>query len=97
MQAMDLFVFPSWHEGLPVVLIEAQSAGLKIFASETITKEVKITDLVTFLPLTISPKQWAKVILENKEYQRENTYPFIAKAQYDIKEVAKKLMTYYLK
>ena len=39
MQGMDLFLFPSLFEGLPVVLVEAQAAGLKCMVSDSITKE----------------------------------------------------------
>ncbi len=35
-----MFVFPSFHEGLPVTLIEAQSAGLPCLISDKVTKEV---------------------------------------------------------
>src|SRR5690606_4659996 len=40
LQAFDIFLFPSLFEGLPVVLVEAQAAGLKSIVSNTITKEV---------------------------------------------------------
>ncbi len=36
LQAMDIFLFPSTNEGLPVTLIEAQASGLKILASDEI-------------------------------------------------------------
>jgi glycosyltransferase involved in cell wall biosynthesis len=52
LQALDLFVFPSWHEGLPVTLIEAQGAGLPCIISDVITREVDVgMELVQFLPL----------------------------------------------
>jgi glycosyltransferase involved in cell wall biosynthesis len=40
LQAFDMFVFPSLHEGLPVTLIEAQGAGLPCLVSDEITEEV---------------------------------------------------------
>lgn len=96
MQAMDIFVFPSLHEGLPVVLIEAQAAGLKIFASDKITKEVKITDLLEFVSLDVSPKKWANLILKSKDYKRENTEKAILEAHYEMKVLVNKLKMYYL-
>ncbi|MCP3029203.1 glycosyltransferase family 1 protein [Halobacillus sp. A5] len=53
LQAFDLFLFPSLHEGLPVTLIEAQNAGLPCLITDTITKEVDMgMGLVEHLPLS---------------------------------------------
>lgn len=60
MQAMDCFILPSRFEGLPLVGVEAQVAGLPCYFSDTITKEVKITNLVNFLSLEENPQIWAK-------------------------------------
>lgn len=50
LQAMDFFVFPSKFEGLGIVLIEAQSAGLKCIASEkVIPKEAQVTRITKIL------------------------------------------------
>lgn len=65
MQAMDVFVFPSLYEGLGIVLIEAQAAGLPCVVSDTIPREAYLTDLVTAERLSSSTETWADNILEN--------------------------------
>ena len=57
---MDLFLFPSLFEGLPVVLVEAQAAGLKCVVSDTITNETDVTGRVEFLGLKESPEYMGK-------------------------------------
>ncbi len=51
LSVMDLFIFPSKFEGLPISLVEAQIAGLPCLASNTITKEIDITGNVDFLSI----------------------------------------------
>jgi len=64
LQAMDVFVFPSLHEGLPVTLVEAQGAGLPCIISDKITEEVDMgIGLVQFLSLD-NKKIWVESILK---------------------------------
>ena len=63
-QAMDVFVMPSLYEGLPVTGVEAQASGLPCIFSDTITKEVGLTDKTEFLSLNESPKTWAEHALK---------------------------------
>ena len=56
MQGMDLFLFPSLFEGLPVVLVEAQAAGLQCVISDSITKESDITGRIEFTSLQETPE-----------------------------------------
>ncbi|MGZ9868307.1 glycosyltransferase family 1 protein [Priestia endophytica] len=96
LQAFDVFVFPSLFEGLPVTLIEAQASGLKIIASDVITKEVKLTDIIDFESIQSSPEHWANKILEHsKSYKRNNTQKLIVDAGYDISSTVNWLENFY--
>lgn len=94
MQAMDLFLFPSLYEGLPVVLVEAQAAGLKCVVSNTITQESDITGGVDFISLKKTPEEWASKILSTS-FDRKDTSKKIQDAGYDSITMAKWLSDYY--
>ncbi len=53
--AMDCLVMPSFYEGLPITLIEAQANDLPCVVSDTVSREVDVTGIVTFLPLDDFP------------------------------------------
>lgn len=94
LQAMDVFVFPSLFEGLPITLIEAQAAGLPIFASADISKEVAVTNKINFLKRDAGSKKWAEMILKCDK-QRANTRNDIIKSGYDIETTTGKLEEKY--
>ncbi len=84
MQAMDIFLLPSRFEGLPVVAIEAQAAGLPCIFSDTFSKASAVTDNVEFLSLQLSAEKWAERILVHRNDVRINTYENLTKAGYNI-------------
>lgn len=92
--AMDAFLLPSNYEGLPVVLIEAQAAGLPCFVSTAVTREAGIAG-VEFLPLAAGPEAWADAILARPLAHRNNAHA-LKEAGYDIADVAAKLQAFYL-
>lgn len=97
--AMDGFLFPSLHEGLPVTLVEAQASGLPVVASKAITPEVCVTDLVKQLDLADSPEVWAKAAVSFAGSVRScRSCPLeeLRLAGYDIHDTAKKLEDFYL-
>ncbi len=97
MQAMDAFILPSRFEGLGLVGIEAQAAGLPCFFSDTITRELEVTDLCHFIELGASSEVWAQTILDEVGIQRKDMSKAIATAGYDIKTEIKKLEAFYQK
>lgn len=96
MQAMDCFLLPSRFEGLCLVGIEAQASGLPCYFSDTITKELEITNLCHFISLNRSAASWAKTIVEGGVIKRKNMSRKIADAGYDIKSEIKNIEEFYL-
>lgn len=98
LQAMDVFVFPSLYEGLPVTMVEAQAAGLPCVISDKVPDECIVTEgLVTVQKLSDSVGNWAKHIVSRANMQRKDTGEQIKAHGFDIAENAKWLEEFYLK
>ena len=83
MWASDCMLFPSLFEGLPLVLIEAQAASLPCVAADTIDKDVKICDCLSFVGLNQSDEYWADRVL-NSHNNRCEKKEEIKEAGYDM-------------
>lgn len=61
LMAMDIFLLPSFFEGLPIAGVEAQTSGLMCIFSDKITRESQILQTTHFLPICAgSESKWAK-------------------------------------
>jgi glycosyltransferase involved in cell wall biosynthesis len=95
---MDTFVLPSHYEGLGMVLIEAQTSGLKCFASKKVVPfEAKVTQLLEFISLDKSPEYWANMIIRaNDDYVRRSMENEVKLAGYDVALTSNWLENFYL-
>ena len=83
LSAADVFLLPSFYEGLPIVAIEAQAAGLPLVMSDSITKECAVTENAVFLSLELPPGVWADTVVSFKNFKRLPARNKIAAAGYD--------------
>ncbi len=103
LQAMDCFVFPSRFEGLGIVAIEAQAAGLKCVISEEVPKTVNVMKNSRFISLQQPLSRWADLVIEqrNSADERQNnverTRERIKEAGFDIEENCKDMLNYYMR
>ncbi|WP_413307788.1 glycosyltransferase family 1 protein [Bacillus sp. 1P10SD] len=97
LQAFDVFVFPSFHEGLPVSIVEAQGAGLPCVISNVISEEVDLgLNLICFESIKNTPEAWARKVLEQRKIRSANPSKKIQEKGFDISITAVWLEKYYL-
>ena len=94
--AMDAFLLPSLFEGLPVVLVEAQTAGLPCFVADTVDRGAAFSDKVKFLPLN-DTAAWANTIAAASFRRDPQAREKAIKAGYDIHTSAEVLQAFYLR
>lgn len=90
----DVFVFPSFSEGFGIVLLEAQTNGLKCYTSTNVSNEVNITGNVEFLSLKKTAKYWAQYIYHKNNIRDEKVLNNNLKV-FDINESYKKIYNIY--
>ena len=96
MSMMDCFVFPSIFEGLGLVLIEAQTTGMKCFTSkDVVPEEAKISELLEYISLEKTAKEWADIIL-NSSFERKSIKKELKDKKYLIEQTVKELEKFYL-
>lgn len=94
--AFDVLLFPSFYEGLPVSLVEAQAAGLPCVVSNRISEQTKIISSYTEVPLQASSVEWAEHVEEALSMDRKEVSLEIKKAGFDIETNAEWLTRFYL-
>lgn len=101
LQAMDVMVLPSLHEGLPLVVIEWQIAALPCLISDKITKECSYSDLVHYMSLDNEYIDWARKLIEIAHFDRDMASNMMIertkKNGYDINQNAIELQNFFIK
>lgn len=73
MSAADVFLFPSYYEGFPIALLEAECNGLPCIISDVITTQVYIDDLCYPISLESTNRKWIEA-LESVRSSKRNIY-----------------------
>lgn len=96
----DVFVFPSLHEGLGIVVIEAQASGLPCIVSDAVPKEADLDmELLYTLTLHNEQQEWVKCIFDQKVNleKRDEKREKILCSKYAIGKIAMQMQEFYLK
>lgn len=99
LSAGDVFVFPSLHEGLGIVVIEAQANGLPCVVSDAVPEEADLkVGLMDTLSLNDGKDEWVdKIIQANKKnVNRKNNNDKILSSDYNIEKIALSIQNFYM-
>ena len=88
---LDVFFFPSHFEGLPIVLIEAQTNGLPVVTACHLPNAKILENFDNSLALTDSLENWADKILSVRELETEKVKKKIDEAGYEIESATRNL------
>ena len=83
LQAMDVMIIPSLHEGFCLSALEAQVSGLPVIVSEEIPEAAFVSDCCVSMNLKDSDGKWARKALEMLNIERYDRSESIAQKGYD--------------
>lgn len=93
----DVFVLPSLYESFGLVNVEAQCMGLPCIISDTVPREIAITNQVSFVSLNADPSVWSKTILQYKTAERKDNREFVIANGYSLWKEAQKFKHFIMK
>ena len=95
--AMDVFVLPSYYEGLPVVGVEAQAAGLPCVFSQNVDPQAAVGGQVCFLALAQGAAAWAQAVEKcaRQKQERSQGADGVRRNGFDIRDTGEKLGALY--
>lgn len=97
--AMDIFVMPSYYEGLPIACVEAQASGLNVFISNTISSEVKLLSSLKQFDIRKKPEEIAQYVFKNQSLLNDERYTRNEEVynKYDISKTTVEVRNLYYK
>ena len=95
LQAMDIFLFPSIWEGLPIAVVEAEASGLPCIVSENVTEEVKLLPTLKYLPVNNGEYEWVNTVLNTDLSRFKDASKEVCSKGFDINGTSKWLLKFY--
>ena len=95
LSAMDVFVFPSLYEGMPLSILEVQANGLPCVISDTVPPDVFLTDLIHPLSLSDSKDKWIEAIISVKRNTSKDYPQELKDAGFDTQTAMEKVYRIY--
>jgi glycosyltransferase EpsF len=93
-QAFDIFVLPSLFEGFPLVVVEAECAGVGTVVPDYLPQSIACNDNIRFLPVG-DAGAWADAALELAKVPRRDGAPDVRSAHLDISDMCGKISDIY--
>ena len=95
LSAMDVFVFPSLYEGMPLTILEVQANGLPCVISDRVPRDVFLTDLIHPVSLRQPPEQWVDMICKVKRRETERYMQMLARSGFGVQAAMEKVYRIY--
>lgn len=92
--AMDVFVFPSRYEGLGMAAVEAQACGVRTIVSNSVPRDVILSNYICFIDLNKGADYWSKKIMRS---ENEAQVELLGEDRFNISARAVELTQYYKK
>lgn len=100
LSAMDVFIFPSFSEGLPCAVVEAQDSGLPVILSTGVPPAAEILPSTKRIDLSQGSSYWAKLAVsmykEADLSKRQAAINDLVDKGFDIGESARWIQNFYL-
>ena len=97
LSAMDVFVFPSLFEGLPLSILEVQANGLPCVISDGVPEDVFLTDLIRPLSLKQAKEAWLDAILAAHRGDAQKYNRQLRDSDYAVEAAMEKIYAIYEK